>query len=211
MWINFRSFDRFAIKVHVGGVNAVSGEPMIENAATKLRRLNRVAQNKSVQDYIVTPDQVWLDGIASNDGHVRQFVATPLGTGYSVEVQMTGEDVMGGLQFEITPTTEQTKPYSHPLAPSPPSPPSPPSLSLPDTCKFQAVASSRYPITEVHIKTLTGKTIVLNGLSPSVRLWDIKNMIQDKEGIPIDQQRLVSHGWQLENGIGIILILKNAT
>ncbi|KAL8732017.1 MAG: hypothetical protein Q9181_004085, partial [Wetmoreana brouardii] len=58
---------------------------------------------KSVQDYVVTPDQLWLDGIASTEGRVRQFVAMPIGSGYTVEAQVTGEDITGGLQFEVTP------------------------------------------------------------------------------------------------------------
>lgn len=49
------------------------------------------------------PDQKWIDGIAINAGKVRQFVAMPMGTGYSVEAQMTGEEVTGGIQFEFTP------------------------------------------------------------------------------------------------------------
>lgn len=58
MWINFSSMDRFAIKVHLGGVNAISGEPMIENTTTKLRRLNLLEKKKSIQDYVVTPHQL---------------------------------------------------------------------------------------------------------------------------------------------------------
>lgn len=34
---------------------------------------------------MVSPEQPWLDGIADGDGTVRQFVAMPLGSGYSVE------------------------------------------------------------------------------------------------------------------------------
>lgn len=182
MWIRFKSKFPFAVKVYLGGVNAVSGEPMVENAATKFRRLNLLGNQKSVQDYVITPKQLWLDGIASNDGRVRQFVAMPLGSGYSVEAQMTGEDIMGGLQFEITPTVQQ------PLPP------------LPHHHRFPAVASSRYPVTELIIKTLTGRKFVLDRVSPSMSLEEIKEMIQDKEGIPVDQQRLVSHGLQLEEG-----------
>jgi len=154
MWINFESKDRFAIKIYVGGVNAVSGEPMIENAATKLRRLNLIAQKKSVQDYVVTPNQLWLDGIASNDGCVRQFVAMPLGSGYSVEAQMTGEDLVGGLQFEIIP------------APKLPLPPPEPPVCLP----MEPYSGPEYPIGALSIVTLTGKVILLPGLSASTAL-----------------------------------------
>ncbi|KAF2195599.1 hypothetical protein K469DRAFT_543570 [Zopfia rhizophila CBS 207.26] len=107
IWIEFRSKQPYAIKIYVGGVNAISGEPMIETAATRLRRQNLMRQNKSVQDYIVIPEQRWLDGIATRSGQVRQFVAMPLGSRYSVEMQMTGQEVTGGLQFEITPSERE--------------------------------------------------------------------------------------------------------
>lgn len=103
MWINFNSYKPYAIKVFVGGVNIVSGEPAIETAATRLRRRTLLSQNKSIQDYLVVPDQPWIDGIATSAGRVRQFVAMSMGTGCSVEAQMTGEEVTGGIQFEITP------------------------------------------------------------------------------------------------------------
>jgi len=103
MWIRFESNEEFAIKVFVGAINAISGEPAIETAATRLRRLSLLADQKFVQDYVTIPDQLWLDGIASTQGRVRQFVAMPMGSGYTVESQVTGKDVTGGLQFEITP------------------------------------------------------------------------------------------------------------
>lgn len=103
MWIRFDSTNSYAIKVYIGAVNAVSGEPAVETAATKLRRRNLLSQRKSVQDYIVTPYQLWLDGISTTEGKVRQFVAMTKGSGYSVEVQVTGDEVTSGLQFEITP------------------------------------------------------------------------------------------------------------
>jgi len=103
MWIKFKSERRYAIKVYVGAVNAVSGEPAVETAATRLRQRNKMSQGQSVQDYVVVPDQKWLDGIATAVGQVRQFVATPMGSAHSVEAQVTGEDVVGGIQFEITP------------------------------------------------------------------------------------------------------------
>jgi hypothetical protein len=103
MWIEFRSVRPYAIKVRIGGINAISGEPIVETAATRLRRQNFMHQSKSIQDYIVIPKQQWLDGIATKSGQVRQFVAMPLGSGYSIETQVTGEDGTGGLQFDITP------------------------------------------------------------------------------------------------------------
>ena len=87
MWISLRSRVPFAVQIFVGGVNAVSGEPIGEDEATMMRRLNLMEKKKSIQDYVVTPKQLWLDGIATDKGRVRQFVAMPLGSGYSVEAR----------------------------------------------------------------------------------------------------------------------------
>jgi hypothetical protein len=75
-----------AVKVGVGGVNAVSGGDWDE------------ALHADPQDYLVCPDQPWIDGIQAGGGTIRQFVAVPLGQGYSVEAQVTGREI-GGLQL----------------------------------------------------------------------------------------------------------------
>ncbi|OAL23721.1 hypothetical protein AYO20_10926 [Fonsecaea nubica] len=103
MWISFTANSPFAVKVYVGCVNAISGETAAEDASTKARRQLRRAQGKLIQDYVTVPGQRWLDGIASGNGVVKQFVATRPGEGYTVEAQVTGHEVHGGLQVEITP------------------------------------------------------------------------------------------------------------
>jgi hypothetical protein len=93
MWLNFSSPDGypFAVKVATGKINAVTGEPW----ATGL--------NRDPQDYLSIPTQPWLDGYCVERGVIRQFVAMPLGAGYTAEEQITGEAAHGGLQLAAYP------------------------------------------------------------------------------------------------------------
>ena len=87
MWLRF-SGSPSALKVAIGKVCAVSGERWSDGL------------RKKPQNYVVTGAQPWLDGIASGKGTIRQFVAMPLGLGYTVEAQVTGEEKHGGIQLQ---------------------------------------------------------------------------------------------------------------
>ena len=98
MWLNFSNhgpaYDLdfpVAVKIGAGKINAVTGEAW------------RQGLHRDPQDYVVSPDQPWLDGFAIEKGVIRQFVAMPLGAGYSVEEQLTGEAEWGGIQISIVP------------------------------------------------------------------------------------------------------------
>lgn len=99
LWLNFSSQHipgrpssyPFVIKVATGKVNAVTGE------------LWKSGLSRNPQDYLVVPGQPWLDGYCVEKGIIRQFVAMPLGEGFSVEEQVTGEADFGGMQIEVFP------------------------------------------------------------------------------------------------------------
>jgi hypothetical protein len=92
MWISFDGHGYpFAVKIATGKICAVSGDAWGN-------RLNR-----DPQDYVVLPEQPWLDGYCVEKGAIRQFVAMPLGDGYSVEEQITGTAEHGGIQIVAYP------------------------------------------------------------------------------------------------------------
>ncbi len=99
LWLMFtpRLVDRhwtsypFAIKVAAGKINAVTGQGWSDGL------------NARPQDYMVAPRQPWLDGFCVEKGLIRQFVAMPLGAGYTAEEQLTGQAEYGGLQIVAYP------------------------------------------------------------------------------------------------------------
>jgi hypothetical protein len=89
-------------------VNAVSGKPW----SLELKPKSTIASRRDPeQDYCVTHagygykgnSQPWLDGFNTSKGTVKQFVAMPLGGGYTVEAQVTGKEDVGGIQIVAFP------------------------------------------------------------------------------------------------------------
>ncbi|HET9865840.1 MAG TPA: hypothetical protein VFQ06_01005, partial [Nitrospira sp.] len=81
LWIAFDGpwWRPNAVQVGVGMINALSG-------GTWAHQLCADPQN-----YLVCPDQPWLDGINVGKAVVRQFVAMPLGSETTIEGQLTGQ------------------------------------------------------------------------------------------------------------------------
>jgi hypothetical protein len=91
MWLRFnaRHWKPNAAKIAIGKVNAVSGKAWDQSL------------KQEEKDYLVCPPQPWLDGINAGEDMIRQFVAMPLGMGYTVEAQVTGKEEFGGVQIIV--------------------------------------------------------------------------------------------------------------
>jgi hypothetical protein len=96
----------FAVKVATGKVSAVTGKKW----SKKLKE----------GDYMVAPEQKWLDGYVVEDGTIRQFIAAPLGMGVTAEEQITGKAEFGGLQIEVVPMDPAEFAKRFPKRPPPP-------------------------------------------------------------------------------------------
>lgn len=91
LWISFKADYPFAVKVGTGKVCAITGDAWVDRL------------NQDPQDYAALPEQPWLDGYCVEKGVVRQFVAMPLGEGFTVEEQLTGAAAHGGVQLVAYP------------------------------------------------------------------------------------------------------------
>ncbi|MFE8032846.1 hypothetical protein [Thiohalocapsa marina] len=91
LWIDLHGGYPCAVKVATGKVNAITGAPW------------QLGLNSDPQDYVVIPIQPWLDGFCVSEGLIRQFVAMPLGEGYTAEEQITDSAEHGGLQLAVYP------------------------------------------------------------------------------------------------------------
>ncbi|MCC5877608.1 MAG: hypothetical protein JJU11_15415 [Candidatus Sumerlaeia bacterium] len=94
MWINFNAPHDypFMVMIAAGKINAVNGEIW-----------NPKPTAVPNQNYLAVPQQPWLDGFVVGGGKVRQFVAMPLGAGYTAEEQLTGAAEHGGVQIAVRP------------------------------------------------------------------------------------------------------------
>jgi hypothetical protein len=98
LWLNFESINEndeedypIAVKIGTGKICAVSGDDWVTSL------------NRDPQDYLVVPDQLWIDGYNVAEDIVKQFVAAPLGQGYTVEEQLKSGTTTGGIQIQVFP------------------------------------------------------------------------------------------------------------
>ncbi|KAK9423644.1 putative integral membrane protein [Seiridium unicorne] len=144
--INFSASRPFALK---------------ENEQTRQKRFKMLKDRKQIQDYMVVPGQTWLDGIMSEDGKFRQFIAKPKGSGFSVEAQATGEEKMGGMQIEIIPVKFEV----------------PKKLDV----RYKNMQEQSFK------RTLA---LAEKGLGEESTLFDLKNLLRDEFEIAVEDQVL---------------------
>jgi diguanylate cyclase (GGDEF)-like protein len=100
MWLSFDADYPMAVKVAAGKINAVSGKGWSTRLhGPKAPPPGYRARAARHQDYLVLPEQPWLDGFNVATGQIRQFVAMPLGGGHTAEEQLTGRADVGGIQL----------------------------------------------------------------------------------------------------------------
>lgn len=99
MWLSFRptysvahqTFYPFAIKIRVGGLDAVRGNRWLEGI------------HQWPQDFLVISDHSWLGGFHTGGHGVQQFVAMPLGSGYMPDNGSTSPNRFGRLEIVAYP------------------------------------------------------------------------------------------------------------
>ncbi len=102
LWFSFDApgWRPNAIQILAGGINVLTGD-----SAGRLRR--------NPQNYIVCPEQPWLDGFKTGQGLVRQFVAAPLHQGLTVAEQC-GEESSSLLSIRVIESKPGRFPTSKP-------------------------------------------------------------------------------------------------
>ena len=105
LWIDFSGRYPIAIKIGTGKINAISGESWVSGIKhpRQVSEANSGKTNQAKQNYVVIPEQPWLDGYCAEEAVIRQFVAMPLGAGVTVEEQLNPESEFGGMQIEAFP------------------------------------------------------------------------------------------------------------
>ena len=110
--------------------------------------------------------------MASTAGPVRQFVAIPMSSGYSVDTQDTKQDFAGSLQFELTPQTPRIFPRSTRKA-------------------------TKY--LKINVEPLSYAKSTLK-VPETASIEEVKTEVSKRIGLPQEQQRLVWSRRRLEDG-----------
>lgn len=104
LWLNFNGDYPIALKVGTGKINAIDGANWKEGLTRRSSAPSewRITRPNDGQNYVVIPEQPWLDGYCVDEGVIAQFVAMPLGQGATAEEQINGT-TEGGIQLQAFP------------------------------------------------------------------------------------------------------------
>ncbi|KAJ7625020.1 hypothetical protein DFH06DRAFT_745886 [Mycena polygramma] len=209
LWMRIRSpSENCAIKVSVGGINAITGGKCDEKPPN------------GEQDYVVGGRQGWLDGFATAPGVVRQYVAIKPGHRDTIEEQLS-DTANGRIQIDVYPSLVGTFHHGQPQDLALALYKSPRQLdikpgeqlrmtsaefikTLGDVVKHVTAA----PVLDVlyrdsfqvTVKTLPGKLIPITIEVGFDTVDDLRLRVQDNEDVPPDQQRLIFGGEELVDG-----------
>jgi hypothetical protein len=119
MWISFNSVRPFAVKVFVNGINIITGKPNIPTPkrapqigdvpSEQFLQEPPPLEGMPLQDYVVPPKQLWLDGMVKKVGIAEQFVASPIDDMYAFGAMVESQTSPIKIKFEITPTKSKRK------------------------------------------------------------------------------------------------------
>lgn len=109
MLITFQSIQPYIIKIYVGNISAITGEPIQRDSVsdlsrrTKIRKKWQIRLGSPLQDYIHVPLTKRLDGYTDAKGRLTRFAPTSYHGELGVWEHIDQDIVPSRLRFEITP------------------------------------------------------------------------------------------------------------
>lgn len=181
MWISLRCAGLQLLKIYAGEINIASGCKAEEDENVNTDRAQLMASGRSIQDYFRLPKQACIEDIKTVRGRAEHSRTTPIEPALALQTQFSSPGSGINLQFELTPDhLDPNGGY----------------VSTTERPEFDLSLGT------LEVKTLTGKTLRLQW-SPEMTVHHLKEGIQDSEGIPRCQQRLVLSARSQDHRVGM--------